>query len=84
MDEDARSGAFFDFGVEIRSPLDAQRLNEVRKMRGFTVSLNTTNVYAEVDLEMKAQALETCEIRAPQPQKHWRYDLALLQFLRTL
>ena len=27
------------------------------------VSLNTTNVYAEVDMEMKAKALATCEVR---------------------
>jgi integrase/recombinase XerD len=35
------------------------------------VSLNTTNVYAEVDLEMKAKALATCEIRGAVPSKHW-------------
>jgi integrase/recombinase XerD len=47
------------------------------------VSLNTTNVYAEVDLEMKAKALATCEIRAVS-QKHWKKDVALMQFLRSL
>ena len=44
---------------------------------------DTTNVYAEVDLEMKAKALATCEIRAV-PQKHWKKDVALMQFLRSL
>jgi len=48
------------------------------------VSLNTTNVYAEVDLEMKAKALATCEIRGGVPPKHWKDDIALMQFLRSL
>jgi site-specific recombinase XerD len=58
-------------------------INTIRAWLGH-VSLNTTNVYAEVDLEMKAKALATCEVRAPTPQKHWRDDVALLQFLRGL
>jgi len=58
-------------------------INTIRAWLGH-VSLNTTNVYAEVDLEMKAKALATCELRGAQPQKHWRDDVALLQFLRTL
>ena len=41
------------------------------------VSLNTTNVYAEVDLEMKAKALATCEVRGAVPPKHWKDDVAL-------
>jgi integrase/recombinase XerD len=48
------------------------------------VSLNTMTVYAEVDLEMKAKALATCEIRGTVPPKHWREDVALMQFLRSL
>jgi hypothetical protein len=48
------------------------------------VSLNTTNVYAEVDLEMKAKALATCEVRGAVPQKHWKKDVALMHFLRSL
>ena len=46
--------------------------------------LNTTNIYAAVDLEMKAKALATCEVRGALPKKHWRDDVALLQFLRNL
>ena len=57
-------------------------INTIRVWLGH-VSLNTTNVYAEVDLEMKAKALATCEIRAV-PQKHWKKDVALMQFLRSL
>jgi hypothetical protein len=48
------------------------------------VSLNTANVYAEVDLEMKAKALATCEILGAAPPKHWREDVALMQFLRSV
>ncbi len=58
-------------------------INTIRAWLGH-VSLNTTNVYAEVDLEMKAKALATCEVRGAVPQKHWKADAALMQFLRTL
>jgi site-specific recombinase XerD len=58
-------------------------INTIRAWLGH-VSLNTTNVYAELDLEMKAKALATCEVRTTQPQKHWREDAPLLQFLRNL
>ena len=36
-------------------------INTIRAWLGH-VSLNTTNIYAEVDLEMKAKALANCEI----------------------
>ena len=56
-------------------------INTIRAWLGH-VSLNTTNVYAEVDLEMKAKALATCEIRGADPPKHWKDDVKLMQFLR--
>jgi len=37
-----------------------------------------------VDLEMKAKALATCEIKSNKKQKHWRDDAGLLHFLQTL
>ncbi len=58
-------------------------INTIRAWLGH-VSLNTTNIYAEVDMEMKAKALATCEVRTAQPQKHWREDTGLLDFLRRL
>ncbi len=58
-------------------------INTIRAWLGH-VSLNTTNVYAEVDLEMKAKALATCEVRGTVPRKHWKEDVALMQFLRSL
>jgi integrase/recombinase XerD len=48
-------------------------------------SLTTTNVYAEVDLEMKAKALAKCEVKEEgEAQKPWREDKGLMEFLRNL
>ena len=58
-------------------------INTIRAWLGH-VSLNTTNVYAEVDLEMKAKALETCEVRRPAAKTHWKNDVKLMAFLRNL
>jgi len=44
-----------------------------------------TNIYAEIDLEMKAKALAKCEVTdTSKPQRHWRDDPALMTFLRAL
>jgi integrase len=46
------------------------------------VSLDTTNVYAEADLKMKAAALAHCEVKGNcQPGKRWRQDTGLMAFL---
>jgi site-specific recombinase XerD len=58
-------------------------INTIRAWLGH-VSLNTTNIYAEVDLEMKAKALATCEIRGTIPLKHLKEDISLMKFLRAL
>ncbi len=59
-------------------------INTIRAWLGH-VSLATTNVYAEVDLEMKAMALGKCEVEEEgQAQKPWREDKGLMEFLRTL
>ena len=58
-------------------------INTIRAWLGH-VSLNTTNVYAEVDLEMKAKALATCEIKTKTGQKHWKENPGLLRFLQAL
>jgi integrase/recombinase XerD len=58
-------------------------INTIRAWLGH-VSLSTTNVYAEVDLEMKAKALANCEVEEEEPQKAWREDKGLMEFLRTL
>lgn len=60
--------------------------NDINTIRGWLghVSVDTTNVYADVDLEMKAKALATCEIKEEKPQKRWREDKGLMEFLRNL
>ena len=59
-------------------------INTVRAWLGH-VSLDTTNIYAETDLETKAKALATCEVTdANKSTRHWRDDPALMTFLRTL
>jgi hypothetical protein len=44
----------------------------------------TTNVYAEVDLEMKAKALALCQVTTGVSSKRWREDKGLMAFLRSL
>jgi integrase/recombinase XerD len=58
-------------------------INTIRAWLGH-VSLATTNVYAEVDLEMKAKALASCEVGDPGRGKPWREDVGLMGFLRNL
>ena len=59
-------------------------INTVRAWLGH-VSLDTTNIYADIDLEMKAMALARCELSDDNhPRRHWRSDPALMTFLRKL
>ena len=47
-------------------------------------SLETTNIYAEVDLEMKAKALAHCELFAQTPQPSRSHEPGLMTFLKNL
>ena len=59
-------------------------INTIRSWLGH-VSLDTTNVYAETDLEMKAAALAHCEVNgSSKPTKPWRQDKGLMSFLKSL
>jgi integrase/recombinase XerD len=58
-------------------------INTIRAWLGH-VSLTTTNIYAEVDLEMKAKALAHCEVKGSKRARHWRDNPGLLNFLRSL
>ena len=59
-------------------------INTIRGWLGH-VSLSTTNIYAEIDLEMKAKALAKCEVEVGTgSDKHWRDQPSLMEFLRTL
>lgn len=64
----------------LRSGVD---INTIRAWLGH-VSLTTTNVYAEVDLEMKAKALANCEVEGKKNSTPWKQDKGLMEFLRTL
>jgi hypothetical protein len=59
-------------------------INTVRAWLGH-VSLDTTNIYAEIDLEVKAKALAKCELTPTRPSnRHWRDDPELMTFVRAL
>ena len=64
----------------LRSGVD---INTVRDWLGH-VSVNTTNIYARVDLETKAKAIAHCEPELTKPAKHWSEDKGLMTFLRSL
>lgn len=62
-------------------------INTIRAWLGHA-SLETTNRYAEVDLEMKAKALETCAVTVQgsviECTPKWQADGDLMSFLETL
>lgn len=58
-------------------------INTIRAWLGH-VSINTTNIYAETDLEMKAKALGLCAIKSKRSAKHWRDNHDLMAFLGQL
>ena len=58
-------------------------INTIRAWLGH-VSLTTTNIYAEADLEMKAKALALCEIKGTKVTMGWKEDEALMTFLKSL
>lgn len=58
-------------------------INTIRAWLGH-VSLDTTHIYAEVDLEMKAKALAHCDLPAPVDSLPWHRDPNLMAFLKAL
>jgi integrase/recombinase XerD len=64
----------------LRSGVD---INTIRAWLGH-VSLETTNVYAEVDLETKAKALANCEVEGKKNVTPWKEDKGLMKFLQTM
>jgi site-specific recombinase XerD len=61
-------------------------INTIRAWLGH-ISLDTTNIYAEVDLDMKAKALARCEVpveMGPTPQSDWHKEPELMAFLKGL
>jgi len=58
-------------------------INTLRDWLGH-VSVDTTNIYARVDLETKAKAIAHCEPEPTKAAKHWSEDKGLMTFLRSL
>ena len=58
-------------------------INTIRAWLGH-VSLRTTNIYTEIDLEMKAKALARCELSGGPPPENWHQNPSLMDFLRKL
>ena len=58
-------------------------LNTIRAWLGHA-SLDTTNVYAEIDLETKARAVALCDASEPGPGRPWKTNKGLMAFLGAL
>jgi integrase/recombinase XerD len=58
-------------------------INTVRAWLGH-VSIATTNIYAEIDLTLKASAVALCEVSGPSAGRTWKQDKDLMAFLRSL
>ena len=57
-------------------------INTVRAWLGHT-SIDTTNIYAEISLKMKAEAMALCDVPGPAPGRHWKEDRDLMAFLNA-
>lgn len=58
-------------------------INTIRAWMGH-VSIDTTNIYAEIDLEMKAKALAHCEVKGAKRGRRWTEDKGIMAFLQSL
>ncbi len=61
-------------------------INTIRAWLGH-ISLDTTHIYAEIDLEMKAKALARCDVPSmgePTQEADWHKDPELMAFLKGL
>jgi integrase/recombinase XerD len=58
-------------------------LNTIRAWLGH-VSLDTTNIYAEIDLQMKAKAMALCDAGDPGPNRPWKEDKSVIAFLNSI
>ena len=57
-------------------------INIVRAWLGHT-SIDTTNVYAEVSLKMKAEAMALCDVDETDSGGAWKEDESLMAFLKS-
>ena len=58
-------------------------INTIRAWLGH-VTINTTNIYTEIDLEMKAKALALCDAVEPKQGRPWKEKKGLMAFLKSL
>jgi site-specific recombinase XerD len=58
-------------------------INTIRAWLGH-VSINTTNIYAEINLKMKSEALACCEIKGEKKNGNWKDDKKIMDFLAGL
>lgn len=58
-------------------------INTIRAWLGH-VSVDTTNVYAEVSMKAKAEALDFCEVVPKSTKKDWKMDDGIMSFLDNL
>ena len=58
-------------------------LNTIRAWLGHA-SLDTTNIYAEIDLEMKVKAMALCDAAEAGPDRPWKENKGLMAFLDAL
>ena len=58
-------------------------INTIRAWLGH-VSISTTNIYAEIDLTLKANAVALCEVGQLRPGRSWKEDKDLMAFLKSL
>ena len=58
-------------------------LNTIRAWLGHA-SLDTTNIYAEIDLETKAKAMALCDASEPGPDRPWKENRGLIAFLNAM
>ena len=58
-------------------------LNTIRAWLGH-VSVETTNIYAEIDLETKAKAMALCDAGQSKPDRPWKEDKGVIAFLNAI
>jgi integrase/recombinase XerD len=58
-------------------------INNIRAWLGH-VSISTTNIYAEIDLTLKANSVALCEVGQPRPARSRKEDRDLMAFLKPL
>ena len=56
--------------------------NTIRTWLGH-VHLDTTNIYAEIDLQIKAEAIKLCDAAEPGLVRTWQDNTTLMDFLTS-